>query len=533
MGLLDALNSDEGRFGLGLLSMAGPQAQPMGAGQRIAGAMQFMEAGKDRQAKAEAARMQQQLMQAQLANYQSEIDNRSLAAKKDARQQELIASFLNGGGTSGGGAGFVQPGEGQAQQGGLPTSPGGILALAQRFGIPPQAVQADMAFNGGKSISEMLAKHGSRDMQVTNGYAYDKNNLGAGFMPSIQTSQDGKSTMTRIGPDGLPIVSAPQGALETFRGYQGAQADYKPIKVFNPATGREEYRSEGQVVGGASTPPAPLRTQTQPGVTGAGYAGGDRDQANRESILIMQSEMSRAKDPADKAAIGREIMRLQQQSGFPQGTPMQPQSGAYAAGPSMMEQAAGKAAETRAVNTAAADVVRDTGLKTDAKRSGQFAQTIDRAVDLLNQGPTSSLVGIGVDKLLGAGGMATKGADVGAQLGALSGWLTSNVPRMEGPQSDRDAANYATMAGMVGDNSQPISKRLAAAKEVKNLQMKYASLNGIDVPGQSGGSASQQTAAPRMVFDSKPPANASNKGKLLVSPDGKRFRSNGMQWTEE
>jgi hypothetical protein len=46
------------------------------------------------------------------------------------------------------------------------------------------------------------------------------------------------------------VVGAPAGAIDTYSAYQGAQANYKPIKVYNPATGRDEYTTEGAVVGG-------------------------------------------------------------------------------------------------------------------------------------------------------------------------------------------------------------------------------------------------------------------------------------------
>lgn len=52
-GLLDFLDSDEARFGLSLLAAAGPTAQPMGFGQRLAGAMQMQDQWK--QSKAEQA----------------------------------------------------------------------------------------------------------------------------------------------------------------------------------------------------------------------------------------------------------------------------------------------------------------------------------------------------------------------------------------------------------------------------------------------------------------------------------------------
>lgn len=502
-GLLDFLSSEQAAPGLLMLASGGGNL-----GGVAQGLLQSQFATEDRKAKKEAEALRQQYVRSQIAENDSQNMTRAAQMQRAAQAQAAEQAYYQS--RAGGGAGFVQPAAGGGGTSGGSLPPGSIgpylEQLSKEYKIPIDALANDYFKNGGKGISEMVFKRGTPDMQVSNGYAYDKNNLGAGFMPSLQTSQDGKSTMTRIGPDGLPIVSAPQGALETFRGYQGAAADYDLAKVFNPATGREEYRTRGQIVGGAATPPAPLRAQTQPGVMSPAYAGGDRDKANAESIQIMLAEQRRAMNPEDKAAIGREIARLQQQSGMPQGTPMQPQSGAYAAGPSMMEQAQAKAAETRAVNTAAADVVRDTGQRADTKRAGQLTSGVDRAIDLLKQGPTSSLLGVGIDKALGAAGMSTKGADTAAQLETLSGWLTANVPRMEGPQSNADVENYRTQAAAVGNPTKPISQRLAAAEEVKRLQQKYADLNAS--PAQS---TAPQQAVPRVPM----------KGQVL---QGYRFK---------
>lgn len=523
-GLLDFLQTPEAQAGLGLLAAGGGNM-----GNAIGAMLQQQQAAEERRLRREQQMLQQRLGNAQLANYQSEIDNRGLAAKKDARQQEMVASFLGGGAPSGGqGAGFMPQSGATGGQGGA----AGILALAEQFGIPPQAIQADIAFNGGKNISELLAKHGGRDMQVSNGYVFDKNRMGPGFLPSLTTSQDGKSTMTRIGPDGLPIVSAPQGALETFRGYQGAAADYKPIKVFNPATGREEYRSEGQVVGGASTPPAPLRTQTQPGVMSPAYAGGDRDKANAESIQIMLAEQRRAMNPEDKAAIGREIARLQQQSGMPQGTPMQPQSGAYAAGPSMMEQAQAEADKARMVGQAKADVQA-----TDQRASGiAAARDMLGVIDTLQQHPgratSTGLSGVLDPRNYVPG---TDAKDFRVALDQLQGktFLQAfenlkgggQITEVEGKKAQDAIARLNT-----AQSDAAFNKALGELKQVVS-----GSLTRQETSAQRGGvQAGQPTTAPKQLLQTLPTANASNKGQRIRDTNtGKILKSNGMQWTEE
>lgn len=59
-GLLDFLNTDDGRLGLSLLAAAGPSAQPMGFGQRLQGAMGSFDEYKKDQARGKAFDVQAQ-----------------------------------------------------------------------------------------------------------------------------------------------------------------------------------------------------------------------------------------------------------------------------------------------------------------------------------------------------------------------------------------------------------------------------------------------------------------------------------------
>lgn len=116
--------------------------------------------------------------------------------------------------------------------------------------------------------------------------------------------------------------------------------------------------------------------------------------------------------------------------------------------------------------------------------------TIQQAEDILNgverdasdvtkpvSTPTGSLIGRGIDIGLGAVGAATPGAVQAQRLRAVGGALVSKMPRMEGPQSDKDVALYKEMAGQVGDATQPIATRKAALDTVKQLWSKYERLN--------------------------------------------------------
>lgn len=103
--------------------------------------------------------------------------------------------------------------------------------------------------------------------------------------------------------------------------------------------------------------------------------------------------------------------------------------------------------------------------------------TIAEAEKILTGGtgnlPTGSTVGNIVDTVGGVFGMSPSGAKEADQLKALGGALTSKMPRMQGPQSDKDVLLYKEMAGRVGDPTIPRDRRIAALDVVKQLWSKY------------------------------------------------------------
>lgn len=483
MGLLDALSDPQNALAIGLLGAA---SSGKGFGGGLLDAVNYANAVQQHN---EDRSIQKRYRDAQI----QELQRKSAA---DARQQALMADFFGIAAPAAPGAkpaaspavGSLgpapsvaptgMPGQGAPSAGGMPSASapqqvptqgaGGRLAkIAADYGLPIEALQADMLFNGGKKIAELVSSAAKPNWMNINNNLVNTNAPGFAGGPQAGLSISSNGQATSWVPDGRGgwSVGAPQGALDTFTAYQRAAADNKPIKVYNPATGREEYTSEGNVVRGAQGGGG--------NVSSPGYAGGSRDAAAQEQVRMMQNELMRlpASHP-DVPFIKREIERLQ--GPVSAGA----QSGNYAAGPSAMETAAADAARARAVDTAKADVVRDTGRQSENKLANKLTTGVDRALELLQQGPTASVVGNLADKGMGAFGMSTKGGETAAQLEALSGWLVSNVPRMEGPQSNFDLQNYQTMAGRIGDRNLPIGTRQAAAQEVKRLQQKYAELNG-------------------------------------------------------
>ena len=105
--------------------------------------------------------------------------------------------------------------------------------------------------------------------------------------------------------------------------------------------------------------------------------------------------------------------------------------------------------------------------------------------------PTASGAGSIVDYLGNIVGQAPKGQNEAKRLEVVAGILTSKVPRMEGPQSDKDVDLYKKMAGDVGNSGLPISTRLAALDTMQKLFSKYERFN-TNAPA-----ANQQTQSPQ------------------------------------
>jgi hypothetical protein len=108
-------------------------------------------------------------------------------------------------------------------------------------------------------------------------------------------------------------------------------------------------------------------------------------------------------------------------------------------------------------------------------------------VDALLPKSTGSYTGTGYDMIAGGVfGSTTKGAEATAQLKALQGALVSKMPKMSGPQSDKDVQLYREMAGQVGDPTIPVPQRQAAATMIRKLNEKYAGMpEGSSKPSRS------------------------------------------------
>lgn len=529
MGLLDFLNTDDARLGIGLLAAGGPSTVPMSVGQRVAGALQGMDADKQN-------KLRLSLMQSQV---DENVSQRALQQQKLAlaqRQQAWDEQFMGGGPPAAGAA----PG-GMPQAGAAPVGPGGAAptggfnaqAISQRYGVPYEAVVSDFRFNGGKKIAELIAERAKPNWQNVNGNLINTNAPGfsGGLQGGMAASNDGKVTAWQPDGQGGVVVGAPRGAMETYGAYQGisnrSSADFTPQEVIGP-DGRKVVMPRSAVLqpqGGRLTPMAGPAGNVQ----SPGYSGGDRNSANAESIRIIQSEMLKpGNSPEDMAGLRREMARLQMQSGQP--VTSAPAGNVVELSPA--EQATNEANKVTAVDTARDGVKRESALKTDVKTATKFLGMTKQIKDVFDMGPTDSGIGSAVDASAAFFGKSTKGAEAAQRLKALGGWLVANVPRMEGPQSNFDVANYQVMAADVSNDKLPLARRRAALESIETMMQEVAK-GGAANKGTEGAADSKEQPKGKVV-DSLPTPNASNKGqRIRDTTTGKILVSNGLQWKEQ
>jgi hypothetical protein len=130
-------------------------------------------------------------------------------------------------------------------------------------------------------------------------------------------------------------------------------------------------------------------------------------------------------------------------------------------------------------------------IKTGAATTGTPQAKINDAKDvlsILNQAAplvnksTGSGLGNLVDESAKFFGRSTGGAQAAAQLKALEGTLVSKMPKMSGPQSDKDVLLYKQMAGQIGDPTVPPAQKQAAMNTINELNSRYAGVPMQELP---------------------------------------------------
>lgn len=110
---------------------------------------------------------------------------------------------------------------------------------------------------------------------------------------------------------------------------------------------------------------------------------------------------------------------------------------------------------------------------------------------------TSSFTGQGMDFAARAVGKSTPGAQAAAQLRVIEGMLISKMPKMSGPQSDKDVLLYRQMAGQIGDPSIPAAQKKAAMVAIANINRRYAGQQSAPAGAQPDANPGQPAPAAR------------------------------------
>ena len=144
-------------------------------------------------------------------------------------------------------------------------------------------------------------------------------------------------------------------------------------------------------------------------------------------------------------------------------------------------------------------------IEEERQRTQKVSVTLDAVEELLDDA-----TGSGIGRLVDGGarifGVATPGDKATAKLGTLGGQLVALMPKMSGPQSDKDVEMYRQMAGKLDDPSIPREIRKAALETIRELNNKYSQMN--EARGQG-----------------VPYANASGNTQSLSGAQAKGFQS--------
>lgn len=212
-----------------------------------------------------------------------------------------------------------------------------------------------------------------------------------------------------------------------------------------------------------------------------------------EADIALANELAQA--GFDPERIDAFLAARGQRAEAPQAMPRAPQANPFA-GPTLQERAyAQEAGQQQAqlgalpmrgqieAQAAAAKAAAEAQAKASADRQAQMVQRqieANKTLSLLGEAErllplsTGSAAGNVFDQIAAGFGQATPGAQAIAALQTIAGQLTSSMPRMQGPQSDKDVKLYQQMAGDLANPNIPVATRMAALKTIRRLNEKYA-----------------------------------------------------------
>lgn len=267
MGLLDALNP-EARAGLMMMAAAGPTAQPMNFGQRMAGLLAAMDAQKaaeeDRKMRQQGIALQQRHLQAQIDETQAQAQQRAAAAQaaeRQAQEQQRIRGLVASAFAP------VAPVQANAASGVTGPRPQALDVVGTRpqvdyqgliaQGVPPELVQklAESRNYGRDEVArtvEVMGPNGPETVQV------DKfgNRVGQGFAKPFELKmQDLGGQVVALNPftgarqgGGLAKTNTPDALLsaETARRGQNMADDRarESNQTQRDAVGKVEWKQD-------------------------------------------------------------------------------------------------------------------------------------------------------------------------------------------------------------------------------------------------------------------------------------------------
>lgn len=288
-------------------------------------------------------------------------------------------------------------------------------------------------------------------------------NAGTGKFQAV-APDFGTGIQGSYGPNG-PQVSRMAGA-ENITNMQGERARAE-------AAGRAGFNTIT-----VNTPNGPvLMTEEQ----AAQMAGGGR-QNNATAPVNFTASNGVSINLAGKSP--QQIIQAAQASGDPQvmqavGEWMN--SGQQQAGIPLQSEAQRELQVGQAKN--AVELAKDLAKNAQSPEAQQKISDAQSVVDLLGEASpyiknaTGSSAGSLRDSALGIVGQSTAAGRDAARLAAIGGQLVSKMPKMSGPQSDKDVQLYKEMAGRIGDPSVPSDIKAAAADTIMRLNRKYLEKN--------------------------------------------------------
>jgi hypothetical protein len=256
----------------------------------------------DRQQQMAIREQQQKLQDAQISNYNSEVEQRKAAIEKQAKMQEMISQIM-GGAPSPAGQGQL----GSGTFGTLPTVGGAPDIPPQQQGswltqLPLEKV-VGLKMVGGPDLTKDW-ELGQTGVEMKPGSVY-KNGATMNFGPpkvadNVQLTGDGRG-----GFRAMAVPGAPQALSEITTAQEAAKANLDLVSVPQSDGTTKMMPRSSAVRSLSSGQPAPSGMQS-------GYVGGSKEAAASGQIDIIKSELAKPNNsPQDTAALQRELARLQ------------------------------------------------------------------------------------------------------------------------------------------------------------------------------------------------------------------------------